>query len=276
MIRFIHISDTHIGPSKDFELYSVQPYPCAEKLVEHLNTLKDKPDFIIHTGDIAATIPDDPSMQNARELFSTLDYPAYFVTGNHDRSSFILKYLKQGERQPLVSDAEKNAYYFDKNGIRFITLDGRGPDAIDPHGSLSDDQFEVLEKEIESGSMPFVIFIHYPPIQLDSPWLNDRMLLLEGDRLHTLLQQAGNRLLGVFMGHIHRGMQVVKDRVFYSSVGSSFMQFQWYPSQNEPMFESTGMSYFNYVTIDGSQVTSKEHSISNETEPFIKKRSELR
>ncbi|MCR4264432.1 MAG: metallophosphoesterase [Candidatus Roizmanbacteria bacterium] len=274
-IRFIHISDTHIGPTKDFELYKVKPYPCAEQMVDYLNNLKDKPDFIVHTGDVAATIPDDPSFKNAREIFSKLNYPIYYVTGNHDRSSFIIDYLKQGERESLVSDSAKNAYRFDMNRIRFITLDARGPDEIDPHGSLSEDQFKALEQEITTGLLPLVIFVHYPPIALDSPWLDKNMLILEGDRLHELFKKAGKRLLGIFIGHIHRGMQIVKDGVFYSSVGSTFMQFAWYPTQEEPVMESTGLSYFNYVIIDGSQITVKEYSIPNGNVYFLKSRREL-
>ena len=274
-IRFIHISDTHIGPTKDFKLYNVAPYPCAEKIVDYLNNLKEKPDFIIHSGDVAATIPDDPSFKNAQEIFSKLKYPVYYVTGNHDRSSFIKKYLKQGDRIDLVTDVSKNTYYFDLKGYRFIVLDGRGPDTIDPHGSLSEDQFKALEQEITNGTLPLVIFIHYPPIELDSLWLNKNMLLLEGDRLHSLLKKVGDRLLCVFFGHIHRGMQIVKDGVFYSSIGSTFMQFAWYPSQEEPVMESTGLSYFNYVTIEDTQMTVKEYSIPNGNNYFLKTRREL-
>ncbi|MBI4136575.1 metallophosphoesterase [Candidatus Roizmanbacteria bacterium] len=275
MIRFIHISDTHVGPTKDIELYTVKTYPCAERMVDYLNNLKDKPDFVIHTGDVAATIPDEPSFKNAKEIFSKLKYPVYYATGNHDRSSFIKIYLHQGDTGDLVQDNNKNAYYFDSGGYRFITLDGRGPDEIDPHGSLSEDQFEALELEISNGTNPLIIFIHYPPIQLDSPWLNKNMLLLEGERLHALFNKAGTRLLAVFIGHIHRGMQIVKDGVFYSSVGSTFMQFAWQPTQDEPVMESTGLSYFNHVTIDNGHVTVKEYAIPNGNEYFLKKRSEL-
>lgn len=272
MIRFIHITDTHIGSSKDFVQYGVRPYVCAETLISHINNFKVPVDFILHTGDVAATKPYEEEYKTAQGLLKKINYPVYYATGNHDRSSFILQYLKQGAREPLVQDKTKNAYRFDKSGYQFIVLDARGPDEIDPHGSLSEDQFEALEKEIETSSLPLIVCLHYPPITLDSPWINENMLLLEGDRMHNVFKKAGSRLLAVFFGHIHRGLQMVKDGVFYSSVGSTFMQFQSFPSQKEPYFESTGRSYFNYVKIADGEIMIKEYSIPNGNEIFVKTR----
>src|SRR3989344_9222609 len=270
MIRFIHISDTHIGPTKDFASHSVVTYPCTEKIVRYLNNLKDKPDFILHTGDVAEFSADDASFQHAREVLGMFHYPTYYATGNHDSSSLVKQYLNMGEKKPFGSDESKNAYYFDMDDYRFIILDGKGPEKINPHGSMSDDQFEALEKELKNGSKPLIISIHFPLFPLDCLWLNENMLLLEGDRLHQLLVTYQKRIVGVFFGHIHRGMQIVKDDIFYSSVASPCLQFQWQPAQKDVIIESTGRAYYNYVAIKDNQVTVKEYSIPNGTEEFVK------
>jgi 3',5'-cyclic AMP phosphodiesterase CpdA len=274
-IRFIHITDTHIGPTKDFEWFFVKPYSCTERIIKHLNNLKDKPDFVLHTGDITAQFPDKPSFTLAQEILSRLNYPVYYVTGNHDSSGMIKDYFPMKAITPLVKDESKNAYYFDVQNYRFITLDGRGPDEIDPHGSLSPDQFVALEEQLKQEDKLFILSIHFPPVKLDSLWLDKDMLLFEGDRLHSLFKEHRDKVLGVFFGHVHRGLQVVNDGVFYSSVGSSYMQFQSYPSKEDVIFESTGRSYFNYVTIQDHQMIIKEYSIPNDTKPFVKTKKEL-
>jgi 3',5'-cyclic-AMP phosphodiesterase len=83
---FVQISDTHIGPTQDYERHGYASYPCAERLVELLNNLPVKPEFVIHTGDVV-TEPDPRSYRLAAELFARLELPIYYVNGNHDTAA---------------------------------------------------------------------------------------------------------------------------------------------------------------------------------------------
>ncbi|HLB60680.1 MAG TPA: metallophosphoesterase [Patescibacteria group bacterium] len=261
-IRFIHISDTHFGPEKDYELYGVKTYPYAVKIVEAINDLPFTPDFIIHTGDITQTHLEPKAYQLAASVFASLKAPVYYVTGNHDTSENILRYLPMGKRELLTESKTINSYRLDIQGVRFLTLDARGPDEIDPHGVLSDEQLRILTEEVSRGKQPLIIFIHFPALPLDSIWLDRDMLLFNGDDFHALLTRAKDRLCGVFFGHVHRGMQVYRDGILYSSAGSSFCQFYSYPFQEKP-FDSdlphqTGTGFFNIVTVTPEQTTVKE------------------
>lgn len=267
LIRFIHISDTHIGPNKDFEQYGVNTYSCAQKLIAALNSLPFQPDFVVHTGDVT-TDPSDAAYQLSQELFSTLKYPIYYATGNHDTSKDIKQYLQMGDKTDLSETL--NSYYFDQGNIRFMALDARGPDEIDPHGQISEDQINIVKEQLERENKHFVLILHYPPIALDSPWLNENMLILEGDKFHNLLSGHAEKILSVQLGHVHRGIDVVKDSVRYGAVGSSFIQFRSYSSDNEVLFESTGESYFDIVTITNNTIITKHHAVDNGTQRFLK------
>src|SRR5512135_479930 len=140
-LRFVHISDTHIGASRDFSLYGVRPFPCLWRIVEAINGLTPQPDFVIHTGDIVAA-PSTESYRLAAEVFSKVKAPLYFVTGNHDTASDIHRFLPSGSREDLQRTPDVLSYTFTMKGIRFLTLDARGPDSIDPHGILSDEQLD--------------------------------------------------------------------------------------------------------------------------------------
>ena len=67
-VYFVHISDTHIGPTAEYSRHGHYPLPCARKLVEIINTMPVQPDFIVHTGDVVAD-PDSVSWMLAAEAF---------------------------------------------------------------------------------------------------------------------------------------------------------------------------------------------------------------
>lgn len=259
MIRFIHISDTHIGPTKDFTLQGVQTFQPFEQVLKSISSLSFTPDFIMHTGDIAAD-PDERSYELFNTLVQDMPVPFYFVTGNHDDSAMVKRFLKMNEKEDLME--EKIVYHFEKEGERFLVLDGRGPREIDPHGTISDTQFAVIEHELTTyNQQQTTIFIHFPLLPMDCPWIDRDMLLFEGDRLHNLFAEHSDNIRGVFFGHVHRGTQVLKDGVRYSSVGSTCLQFGLLPDQQEPTFEDHGRGYFNVVTIEDGKMVVKEQSV---------------
>ncbi len=259
-LRFVHISDTHFGPTKDFELYGNCSYENAERVVETINALPFAPDFVIHTGDVAS-FPNTAAYVLAAEIFSRVKAPMYFVTGNHDLSRKIRTHLTMGEKGFSSDDQNLLSYAFERKGCRFIILDARGPVAIDPHGVLGVHQFDFLKSQMEKDAMPFVVFIHFPPLKLDSIWLDESMLLLNGDDLHRTLIEQSDRVRGVFFGHVHRGMQTFKDGILYCSVASTGGQFFSYPDNAKVQFDAHHTPCFNIVTLMSGQTIIKEHSL---------------
>jgi len=260
VVHFVHISDTHIGPTADYALYGARTLPPLERVVERINALPVKPDFVMHTGDVAAQ-PDPEAYRLAAGVMDRLSAPVYYVTGNHDRSRDIRAFLRMGPRVDLVEGEDALAYRFGLRGHRMIVLDARGPDSIDPHGLLPEAQLRALRREVEEGDLPLTVFVHFPPGPLGSPWLDGGMLMLNGEDLHQALVAARERLRGVFFGHVHRGMQVFRDGVLYSSVGSTFCQFTAWPSDERPGFEAGGPGCFNFVTLTPEGCVVKEHTV---------------
>jgi len=258
MIRFIHLSDTHIGSSKDFTLQGVRTYESFQKIIAAIQSLPFQPDFIIHTGDIAAD-PDEKSYELFNTMIQDITVPMYYVTGNHDESAMVKNLLRMGEKEDLMD--EKVVYRFETNGHGCLVLDGRGAREIDPHGTISDEQFAAIEQELSSASSPISIFIHFPLLSMDCPWIDRDMLLFEGDRLHSLFSAHREHIRGVFFGHVHRGTSVVKDGVRYISVASTCLQFGLLPNQEAPSFENHRRGYFNVVTIDDGKMVVREQSV---------------
>ena len=87
------------------------------------------------------------------------------------------------------------------------------------------------------------------------------MLLLNGRELHDLLRISESNAEAVFFGHVHKGMQVIRDGLVYISTGSTFCQFNSWPESGEPEFAADEPAYYNIVTVENGQLTIKNHAV---------------
>jgi 3',5'-cyclic AMP phosphodiesterase CpdA len=260
-VSFVHISDTHFAPSKQHSRDGFIPYPCAVRLVEIINNLPVRPDFVVHTGDVA-TDPDEAAYVLAAEVFAGLPMPVYYTTGNHDAAWMIRNYLPMGPLQYMVNDPLVLCYCFEVKGYRFLVLDGRAPDHLDPHGLLSEEQLAAVRQEATADGPPLTVFLHFPLWPLNSPWMDTNMLLLNAGALHEALLPARNRLRGVFHGHVHQSMQTIKDGILYTAVPSTYSQFAAWSVDAVARYDPVYPPGFNFVQLLPDQTIVHQHAFS--------------
>jgi len=257
-VSFVHISDSHIGPTADYARHGQVSLPCSERVVRLINDLPVQPDFVVHTGDVV-TNPHPAAYRLAVETFSRLNTPVYYATGNHDRPEDLHHFFPMGPKEDLLPGRNALTYRFYVKGYQFLVLDGRGPDEIDPHGILSDAQLQVLRAEARPDGPPLAIFVHYPTLPLNSPWMDRNMRLLNWQPFHEALLPARERLRGVFYGHVHQNMQTVRDGIHYVSVASLFSQFTAWPTDVETGFDPDHPPGYNFVTLQPQQTIIHQH-----------------
>ncbi|MCA9964544.1 MAG: metallophosphoesterase [Anaerolineales bacterium] len=259
-VYFVHISDTHIGPTPEYERHGHRSLPCAQRIVEIINRFPVKPDFVVHTGDVV-TEPNGRSYQLAAETFSHLDVPIYYVTGNHDTARDIQQFLPMGPHQPFCqSAAEQYSYTFTVKGYRFLVLDARAPDELDPHGLLSQAQLDWVRREATADGPPLTLFMHFPTLPMNSTWMDAYMLVINGPELHQALLPARNRLRGVFYGHIHQNMQVIRDGILYASTASVFSQFSAWPGHASVGYDPDHLPGYSFVHLLPEQTIIHQHT----------------
>ncbi|MCB8948280.1 MAG: metallophosphoesterase [Ardenticatenaceae bacterium] len=258
-VYFVHISDSHFGPTAAYERHGYRPQPCVERAVEIINNLPTRPDFVVHTGDVV-TDPDEEAYRRATAVFQQLQMPVYFVTGNHDRSRDIKQYMQLGPHQSLTTEPDVLSYAFEVKGYRFVVLDGRGPDEIDPHGVLSEAQMQVVQAEATAVGPPLTIFVHFPTLPMNSIWMDKNMPLLNGAAFHEALLPARDRLRGVFYGHVHQSMQTLKDGIVYTAVPSLFAQFTAWPQDDFVREDPDYLPGFNFVHLLPEQTIVHQHT----------------
>lgn len=188
---FVQLSDTHWG-------FSGPPNPEAKntlkKAVAAVNSLREKPDFIMFTGDLTHTT-DDPKerrkrLSEFRNIVADLNVKTVrFIPGEHDAS------LDRGE---AYQEFFGNTYYtFDHKGIHFIALDN----VSDPAGKIGDAQLAWLASDLKhlDREAKIVVFTHRPLFDLYPQW---DWATRDGAKAIELLTPYKN--VTVFYGHIHQ------------------------------------------------------------------------
>ncbi len=213
---FAQISDSHIGFDREANKDVVA---TLREAVARVNALPERPDFVIHTGDLTHL--------SKPEQFDTLDQVlkemktgrVFFVPGEHDvleddGARFLQRHGK-GTRG-------HGWYSFDHRGVHFIGLVNVVNLKAGGLGLLGGDQLEWLERDVKglSSSTPIVVFAHIPLWTIYPQWgwgTDDSAQAL------SYLRRFGS--VTVLNGHIHQVMQKVEGHVrFHTAMSTAFPQ----------------------------------------------------
>ena len=260
-LYFVHISDSHIGPTADYARHGHLALPCAQKAVQLINQLPTRPDFVIHTGDVV-THPSPAAYHLAAETIAGLEVPIYYAVGNHDRAQDIRHFLAMGPKTDLSHNPELLTYAFEVKGYRFLVVDARGPEPIDPHGIFSEEQLAILGDESRPEGPPLTVFGHFPLLPMNAPWMDGNMRVLNWMAGHRAMIPAGARLRGYFHGHILQNMQTSRDGLLYVSVASLFAQFMAWPADNDVRSDGQHPPGYNFVHLLPEQTIIHQHTFT--------------
>ncbi len=189
--NFVQLSDIHWG----YNNASVNPDFTGTllKAIAAVNSLANKPDFVMFTGDLTHTT-DDPKVRRMRlkefrEMASGINVPVRYMPGEHDAA------LDRGEAYQEFFGSAMH-YTFDHKGIHFIVLDNTS----DPAAILGDAQLQWLKTDLtaQKPEQPIVVFTHRPLFALAPQW---DWATRDGGQAINLLMPFKN--VTVFYGHIH-------------------------------------------------------------------------
>src|SRR5450432_858458 len=151
---FLQLSDTHWG-------YSGVSNPEADvtlkKVVETINGVSVRPDFIVFTGDLTHTTPDGvlrrKRMAEFKQIVSDLKIKTlHLMPGEHDAA------LDAGAA--FQENFGATHYAFDHKGVHFVALDN----VSDPAGAVGDAQIDWLAADLKKvgPDAPIVVLTHRP------------------------------------------------------------------------------------------------------------------
>ncbi|MFA6210826.1 MAG: metallophosphoesterase [Candidatus Obscuribacterales bacterium] len=208
---FVQLSDSHWG----FDGDKINPDAKGTliKSVKEVNRLKEKPDFVIFTGDLTQTTDDvavrKRRMKEFQQIVAELDAKiVHFMPGEHDAS------LDNGETYKDYFG--KTHYSFDHKGVHFITIDN----VSDPTGSIGEEQLQWLKSDLarHHANKRIVVFAHRPLFDLYPQW---DWATRDGSKAIDLLMPYAN--VSVFYGHIHQENHHMTGHIAHHSANSLMM-----------------------------------------------------
>ncbi len=211
---FLQISDSHIG----FKA-AANPNPMAtlDEAITKIETLPQKPAFLIHTGDITH-LSKAEEFDNADQAIGKARLDTFYVPGEHDIVDADLgkAYLERYGRR--LGAKGTGWYSFDQNGVHFVGLVNVANLKAGGMGALGAEQLAWLEADLKdkSASTPIVLMAHIPLWTVAENWgwgTQDAAQAL------ALTKRFGS--VTVLNGHIHQIMQKVEGAVMFHTARST-------------------------------------------------------
>jgi 3',5'-cyclic-AMP phosphodiesterase len=194
------ISDLHIKAGGEKSYRVVDTAGMLRRCVEHIVSLKTRPDVLVITGDL---VDSGGAEEYAflRALLAPLAMPTYLIPGNHDERGALRVAFPD---HPWMSGRERIEYVIDAHPLRIVALDtvisGKSGGHVSPESMVWLD--EVLAA---APATPTVIMMHHPPfasgiVYMDRMGLDNALLLAEVIARHPQVER-------VLCGHLHRSIQ---------------------------------------------------------------------
>jgi 3',5'-cyclic AMP phosphodiesterase CpdA len=201
---FVQISDSHLG-----FLGKANPDVTRtfQQSIDLINGLPERPDFVIHTGDVTHFSTLD-QLDQAKQMMGTLKTGQVLVLpGEHDAvDDGGQKYL-----QVFGAGTQGTGWFsFDHKGVHFVALvNTTGAQVL---GHLGEDQLNWLRRDVAhlSSETPIVVFGHIPMFELYTPW---GWGTDDAPQAFRILKRFG--AITVLNGHIHQTVNKVEGNVTF-------------------------------------------------------------
>ncbi len=221
-IKFAQISDIHYSTELNDNGYKLlaKTKPLLEDAISQINKEKDI-NFVMITGD-TIDIANKKSLYGVVDTLNTLDYPWYFVVGNHDTvtDGFLTKYnlLKILKEKNPKNTFDKTYYTFkQEGGFRIIVLDGAKNKGVSSHGIIPTEQLNWLDKILSKSKKDVVlIFIHFP---LETPYDSPNHTILNAKEYESILKKY-KMPIAIFSGHYHMTKITKRKNILHVSTPS--------------------------------------------------------
>lgn len=247
---FLHVTDTHIGSSKDYTHRGSLPFANLVRLFHYLESIKLKYDLILHTGDMCGDKDNHASSECyelAKGCFSLCSAPVIHCAGNHDDPTLLRSFFSLPPHEVIYEDEDQIAYLKRYGEMNFLMLHSSIPSRR--QGEIKEKQLKALDEVLRRGKNSFIVGIHHPVLPVASPWMDEHMLLEDGEKLHTIFSAHSSKILGVFHGHVHQAGSFCTEGVNYFSGGGTIFQFANFPHTSQCDVIEKGPICFSVVQV---------------------------
>ena len=242
--RILQLTDLHLYADPERQLKGIPTQKAFRDVLRFIAGRGDAFDAIIVTGDLA----NDEALETYEVLRNMLDEwlpRCRLIPGNHDNREFIRRVFPE-----LVPDGDGAlTFSLPIGGWHLIGMDSHVPGEV--HGRIDSEQLEWLERQL-AVTQPTILFVHHPPIAVNSPWM-DRVGLVDSGPFRQLIRSSPHVRL-ICTGHLHMAFAGKLGHADVLITPSTAFQFD--PRADEPVFEILPPG-FRIIRIDGDTYQSE-------------------
>lgn len=196
---------------------------------DHCQTESVNFDHVLITGDLTHDERAE-SYEALRELLGDWQPRCRLIPGNHDDRMLI----RQVFPELVPTDSEHVNFSIESAGWRLIGLDSHVDGEV--FGRIGKSQLRWLTDELTThATQPTVLFVHHPPVSVESAWL-DRIGLQDGDALLNIVRSFP-QVRSISAGHVHQEFAMTVDGVEIVTTPSTGVQFR--PREDELVCDTT-------------------------------------
>jgi Icc protein len=216
-IRLLQLTDCHLFVSPQATIQGICTRERWLSVLAAIEPEQTRAHRLILTGDM--THDDLPETYRViRETLAPWWLKARFLPGNHDVREGIHEYL----HDRIQRVGERVVFSEPVDGWQLIGLDSHLPGQV--KGELGGEQLDWLADELtRTSNRPTVLFLHHPPVDAPSPWMN-AIGLTDRDALWSLLRSHAQVRL-ICAGHVHHESTTQRQGVTVVTTPATGVQF---------------------------------------------------
>lgn len=196
------ITDTHIKAEGKLAYRRVDTLARLRDCVAHLNTLPQKPEVVLMSGDLV-----DFGVRSeydlARPVLDDLSMPYFIVPGNHDDRDVMRSAFSDHAYLP---DTGFLNYAVDDYPVRLVGLDTSVKGQ--PYGDMCEERLAWLDTVLGlEADKPTLVFMHHPPFLTGIAHM-DRQNCRNGAAFGAVIARHAQVQM-ILCGHVHRPIEAL-------------------------------------------------------------------
>ena len=218
MPRIVQLTDLHLTADPAARLKGVPTWETFRDVLTHVRENAGDWDLLVVTGDLAQDEVAETYDLLREELGDWLPR-CRVVPGNHDNRAG----LRQVFPEMFSHRSEFLTFHEALGEWRILGLDTHSPGEV--AGRIGPDQLQWFARQLEeNGPSPTLVFLHHPPISVNSAWLDK--IGLEAPESFCGLIESHPQVRAVATGHVHHVFEGKLGALAVFTTPSTAIQFE--------------------------------------------------
>ena len=244
MTAVLQLTDLHIFEDATKTMLPIDTKASFCRVLEAALSADERWELVVLSGDLA-DLGEEDSYRWIAEQIRSIGIPTVALPGNHDDRELMAKYF----------DCPKS---MDIGGWSVSFLDSCIPPAT--KGELGAAALDGLSATLNAKpDTPHLVFLHHPPVLLDSPWM-DGMGLTNAAALWQRIDGNAN-VIAIAAGHAHQNFDAFEKGTRVLVTPSTCTQFV--PRTNQFALDGRGPGYRCIKLGEKGQLSSSVRRVSD-------------